>query len=177
MMRFVLGVVLAVLVLVATTLAVNATQSAGMVPALSDGEGFEAEFASAWNDSSEFTCTNSSPFTVTATTGPCAGQSVTSIYDVNQGGISTQQHTFIYSVTCTNANTVTHSVAWDGGANTNIDNSGFRFTLGGDTVKLLTGPLGVPTLGEWGMIAFVAILLTSGIFLILRRYRPSPEAS
>lgn len=180
-MRLVVGILGVVLALAVTTLVVNAATIMGTMPASSSGEGIEQEFADSWNDSSEFSCTNDSPFTVTATNGPCAGQSVMIIYDINSDGVSNVSHSFTYQVSCL-GNEVKHFVGFDGADLGSIDGGKFLFNLsGGDALIAQTAgcPPGamVPTLGEWGMIALVAILLTSGIFVILRRYRPSPETS
>ena len=178
-MRLIVGILGVVLALAVTTLVVNAATIMGTVGSGSNGNGYEQAFADSWNDSSEFSCTNNSPFTVTASNGPCAGQSVMIVYDVNTGGVSNNSHNFTYQVNCMD-NEVRHFVGFDGADLGSINKGTFVFNLsGGDTLTAETaaGASSVPTLSEWGMIALVAVLLASGIFVILRRNRLSPETS
>jgi hypothetical protein len=49
-------------------------------------------------------------------------------------------------------------------------------TLPGDTVPLAQAGPTVPTLGQWGLIAFVALLMLSGIFFLKRRRSGSVSA-
>lgn len=163
-------VVLAGLALALGATAAWANTAGGTVNAGRDGQGFANDFASAWNDNSEFVCTSNSPFKVKAISGPCDWGFVTTAFDVNSGGSSNAAHTFVYEINC--AGTVlTHTVAWDGGMAENIDTTVKVFNLsGGDTITVTTTRSSVraPAYRPW-TIAVLAGLLGLGILYTLRR--------
>lgn len=174
-MRLIVRTITGVLVFMFATAGAGATVISGTITAGSDGDGFEQALATNWNDTSEFSCTNASPFTVTTTMGPCTGQTVQVRFDVNGGGTSNNSHPFTYEVRCLNTE-LTHSVGFDGNERGSINNGVYFFQPSGETAVLaFTAEFEqvVPTLGEWGLIALALVVLTSGIVVVARRFRPT----
>lgn len=171
------AVLLAILVLGLVVGAAQANVSSGTINAGRNGQGFADDFASAWNDSSEFICTSTSPFKVMAASGHCAGHWVTIEFDVNSGGTSNESHTFDYEIDCAGGWSdihLSHSLGFDGGQAVNINGPTVVFTLGSDTVTPTTGSGGgpqVPALGRGGVVV-VAGLLGIGILIMMRRRQP-----
>jgi hypothetical protein len=50
-----------------------------------------------------------------------------------------------------------------------VPDSFYQVTISGDTVVLATTNATVPTLGEWGMIAFLSLLAIAGLFFVRKR--------
>lgn len=136
--------------------------------ALTPGFGYRVQVASSLVYNPPF---DGSTLYIRASSGPCVGRELALTFDV-PGDETVDPIAFSLVVDCTPQGTLTAAMSIDGGPLLDMTSGVVDFgpfTSSGSEYPI-AGPVGIPSLGEWGMIICAIVLLAAGMFLIVTRF-------